>query len=285
MFDIFSTREIALGIYFLLIVIYALANAKIKKSVIDLIRCALTKKLVIPFLIMLIYAGLLIYLSTYFSFWKWKFIKDVILWVIFAGVPLCFNATSKTIEEHYFLKIITNNLKFTVLVEFIVSNFTFSIVIELILQLVLFILFMMQAIATGKDEYKSAKTFIDWIIVIMSVWILISTVNRALDAYAEQGIIDYIVTFAIPFVYSLLYVPVAYLMAIYSNYEILFVHMSFKEPEDRKIKKKHRFKIIKVCGLSYKKIRRFHHEYVKRLYIKMSENDFNKLINEFKSLK
>ena len=61
MFGLFSTREVVLGIYFSLIVMWVILNEKRRKSAIQLVRVACTKKLVIPFLGMIIYAGVLVY--------------------------------------------------------------------------------------------------------------------------------------------------------------------------------------------------------------------------------
>ena len=136
--------------------------------------------------------------SASFSFWKWIYLKDIILWVIFAGVPLCYNATSRSIEQNYFSKMVIENLKFSVLVEYFLSSFTFSIFAELVLQLVLFFLIMMQAISKTKEEYKSVSKLLDWIIAILGIWIMSLTLKQAVNTYTEHGTVDYVVTFMIP---------------------------------------------------------------------------------------
>lgn len=285
MLDVFSTREIAIGIYLLLIIIFVFSRKKIRPTAINVIKCALSIKLVIPFIFILIYSGVLVTFSAYFSFWKWIYLKDILLWVIFAGVPLCYNATSRSIEQNYFSKMVIENLKFSVLVEYFLSSFTFSIFAELVLQLVLFFLIMMQAISKTKEEYKSVSKLLDWIIAILGIWIMSSTLKQAVNTYTEHGTIDYVVTFMIPIVLSVFFVPIAYFMAIYSSYEILFVRMSFKEPDNKIAKRKHKRMVLKSCGLSLKKIRKFNDECVKRMYARMSENDFEDIIFEFKKKK
>ncbi len=285
MLDVFSTREIAIGIYLLLIIIFVFSRKKIRPAAINVIKCALSIKLVIPFIFILIYSGVLVTFSASFSFWKWIYLKDILLWVIFAGVPLCYNATSRSIEQNYFSKMVIENLKFSVLVEYFLSSFTFSIFAELVLQLVLFFLIMMQAISKTKEEYKSVSKLLDWIIAILGIWIMSLTLKQAVNTYTEHGTVDYVVTFMIPIVLSVFYVPFAYLMAIYSSYETLFVRMSFKEPDNKNAKQKHKQMVLKSCGLSLKKIRKFNDECVKRMYTRMSENDFEDIIFEFKKKK
>ncbi len=282
MLDIFSTRELALGIYLLLGIVYCLAEPKCRSSVCDLIKCACGKKLSIPFLILLLYAGVFVCVLTICPFWKWIYIKDIILWVLFAGIPVCYGAANKTVDKEYFLSIIFNNFKFAIIVEFIINTFTFSLPTEMVLQLGLLALYLFQFTAEKKPEFKSAKRVIDALIIIVGIVMLYFTIKQAMATYAEHGVIDYLVAFFTPIVFSFLYTPAAYFMAIYASYDTLFFRMSCKEVKDKKLRRKHRLLIVRACGLSYRKIRKFLNEYVKRMYVSIPEADFLKLIDDFK---
>lgn len=282
MLDIFSTRELALGIYLLIVIVYCLVKPKCRSAVFDLVKCACTKKLSIPFLIMLLYAGLFVGILSLCSFWNWIYIKDIVIWVLFAGIPICYGAANKTVNEEYFSSIIINNFKFAIIVEFIINTFTFSLITELLLQLSLFVLYALQVMAETKTEYKSTKKVIDGFIVIISMVMLYFTIKKAIVTYAEHGIIDYLVAFFTPIVFSFLYTPVAYFMAIYARYDTLFFRISCKEVNDKKIRIKHRLLIIGVCGLSYRKVQKFLNEYAQRMYVSIPETDFLKIIDDFK---
>lgn len=77
--------------------------------------------------------------------------------------------------------------------------------------------------------------------------------------------------------------PFAYGFAVYAKYEILFLRMSFREPQNKKIKLMHRWKVILACNLSYKKICEFTKKYVKNMYVTMDETDFDVIISNFKN--
>lgn len=281
MFEILSTRELALGIYIVLIIIWIFSKQSIRSATINVIKCACTRQILIPFLLMLSYALIFIYLLSFFDFWEWKHLKDAIIWFIFAGVPSCFNAVGKNLEDHYFRHIFTCNFKFAALAEFFLGTFTFSLPAELVLQLALFFLFAMQAVAARDAKYKQVKVLLDWIIALLSVLILYFTVKKAITTYSELGAIDTFVSFFIPILFSALYVPVAYFFAVYAKYQTLFVRMNFKSPRDKKIRFKHKLQIIFICKLSYTKVCRFERDYVNGLYVRMSEDDFNSLIADF----
>jgi len=280
--EILSTREIATSIYIALIIIYIFMSRKIRPSAVNVIKAACSKKLVIPFLIMLLFASAFVFALTYLPFWDWIYLKDIIIWVLFAGVPVCFNAVSKTIEKHYFRNMITDNLKFAALVEFFTGTFTFNIVVELILQPVLVFFVLLQTIAGTKDEYISVKKLINWVVSISGLLILGLTIKNAVASYNDINVVNVIVSFCLPIVLSLLYLPFAHGFAVYAKYEMLFIRMSFKEPKDKRIGRKYRRKVILLCKLSYNKVCKFENEYIKRMYVTMKDTEFDNIIKDFK---
>lgn len=282
MLDLFSNRELALGLYALIFIVWLLCSRKIRPSTISIIKSACHRQLIIPFFFMLCYAGAAIYGLSCLSFWKWQYLKDIVMWVLFAGVPICFNAVN-TKEERYFRNIVIDNLKFTALVEFLFGTFTFSFIGELIVQPVILLLFLLQAVAEKEKECRAFKQFLDAVIAISGILLIYFTIKEAIISYIYLNVLDLLVSFLIPIVFSALYLPIAYLFAVYAKYQVLFVRMAFKSPKSKKLKRKHRWKILVACGLSYKEICRFEKEYVKRLYVSLPESEFTKLIQEFKA--
>jgi len=282
MFDIFSTREVALALYALLILIIIFWGKKTRIAAINVIKCACTTKLVIPFVILMVYSGAIVYGLTYLPFWKWVYVKDIVIWVLFTGVACCYSAIQHGEEEHYFRKILTDNLKLTVLIEFFVGTFTFSFAKELILQPLLAFIVLLQVVSGTKEEWRLTKKFLDFSMAIISITILIFTVKAAMGSYADINPIDTIVSFCIPIVFSVLFIPCAYVLALVAKYELLYMRMGFKEPKDWKVRWKRHWKVFFTCGLSYRKVCKFHDEYVRQLYVRITDEDFYKIIDNFK---
>jgi len=279
---IFSTREIVSFIYILLFFLYALTHKKIRKSAFKVIQIACTPKLVIPFIVMLLYSSIIVAILCKLPLWNWIYIKDIVIWVLFAGVPVCFNSVSNTIEEYYFRHMITNNLRFTVLVEFFAGTFTFSFLVEFILQPIITFLVLLQVVSETKEEYKSVCKLLNWILAIMGFSILGFTIKAAFGGYDTIDYIQTIVSFCLPLILSVLYLPIAYGFAIYSKYETLFLRMRFKEPHDKKLQLIHRCKVILTCKLSYHKICDFTNGYLKNMYVSMEDKEFDTIISNFK---
>ncbi|HQO56724.1 MAG TPA: hypothetical protein PK321_10395 [Clostridia bacterium] len=281
--EIFSTREIVSFIYISIFIFFALLHKKIRISLIEVIKAACTPKLAIPFVLMLLYACIIIGVLCKSSLWDWIFIKDIIIWVLFAGVPVCFNAVRTKIEEHYFRHMLTDNLKFTALVEFFTGTFTFCFLAELIIQPVIAFFILLQIVSNTKKDYNTINRLLNWIIAILGFVILGFTIKTAINEYKKVNSMQTIISFCLPLFLSLLYLPFAHCFAVYAKYEILFIRMGFKEPHNKKLRLMHRLKVISVCKLSYKKICEFTNNYIKNMYVTMNETDFDIIISNFKN--
>lgn len=279
--NIFSTREIAFGIYALIILIYIIAHKNTRIDLIDLIKVACTKQLIIPFAIILVYAALFVLVLTYFPFWQWIYLKDIVIWVLFAGVPICFNAVNS--DGGYFNNIVKDNFKFTTLIEFLVGTFTFNIIIELLLQPIIFFLVIMQTIATSKGKYKGAEKLLTLIIALTGILVLFFTFRNALISTEPDDIESLIVCFSLPIILSILYLPIAYLLAIYAKYEIIFIRLKSKMPNDKKVIRERHRKIFNVCKLSYKRLCILEKEYIGQMYVTMRDDEFDFIMYDLKT--
>ena len=277
---IFTTREIAIFIYGILLLAYILIRKKGKKILQPVIKAACHKQIIIPFCLLLVLAIGFVYGCTYSPIWDWLYVKDIAFWTLFAGVPVCFNATSRQLEEHYFINIIVDNLKFTALAEFISGTFTFSLIGELVLQPVLVFLMILQSSLVKKTE--TTKKVVDGIVGVAGLIIVGLTIKNIIDAVGEIYYVDIVVGLTLPIILSIIYLPVAYLFALYAKYEILFMRMASKQANDKKLRHKHQLQVVLCCKLSYKKVCRFLKEYVKKMYVRMDETEFEKLIDEFR---
>ena len=285
MFTLFSTREVVTGIYLILFLVFLISKKPTRDSVIGLIRAACKKNLVIPCIVLISYSCILTYMFSRISILKNIYIKDIAIWTIFAGVPMCFNAVSMNAESHYFRNIIIDNIKLTALVEFLSGTFTFSFVIELIIQPIITFFVVLQAFSETRDEYKPLRNPLSWIVSIIGFIILICTIKAAIGMYPNLNAIDMLVSFLIPPIFSILFIPMAYLLALYAKYEIIFIRMGLKEPSDKHLRTKHRLTVIRVCKLSFKKAYRFEKECVPKMYSSQSKDKFDELISAFVSVK
>lgn len=160
---------------------------------------------------------------------------------------------------------------------------TFNIWIELAIIPVITIIIVMNVIAERKEEYKSVHKLLDSILAIAGFWIFYETIKIGINEYKQLNIINTLVSFMIPIVYLILIIPLEYILELYSKYEVLFLRMTFKEEKDKRIRLHHRTAIFRECNFSVRKILLFQREYMIQMYALMKEDEFNQLMQKFRS--
>lgn len=281
--SILSTREWATLIWGCIFMLYVLCHSEIRKSLWNVIVIFFDKKLRILWEIILLYVLTITMLFCYLPIWENIYIKDIIIWFLFLGLIYCMNAVSSEADETYIKKILKDNLKFTMILEFFMSTFIFNIWIELAIIPVITIITVMNVIAERKEEYKSVHKLLDSILAIAGFWIFYETIKIGINEYKQLNIINTLVSFMIPIAYLILIIPLEYALELYSKYELLFLRMNFKEEKDKKTKIRHRVAIICSCRISVRSVLLFQREYMRRMYVKMKDNEFEKLIREFRN--
>lgn len=281
--SILSTREWATLIWGCIFMLYVLCHREIRKSLWNVIVIFFDKKLRILWEIILLYVLTITMVFCYLPIWENIYIKDIIIWFLFSGLIYCMNAVSSEADETYIKKILKDNLKFTMILEFFMSTFTFNIWIELAIIPVITIITVMNVIAERKEEYKSVHKLLDSILAIAGFWIFYETIKIGINEYKQLNIINTLVSFMIPIVYLILIIPLEYILELYSKYEVLFLRMTFKEEKDKRIRLHHRTAIFRECNFSVRKILLFQREYMIQMYALMKEDESNQLMQKFRS--
>ena len=281
--SILSTREWATLIWGCIFMLYVLCHREIRKSLWNVIVIFFDKKLRILWEIILLYVLTITMVFCYLPIWENIYIKDIIIWFLFSGLIYCMNAVSSEADETCIKKILKDNLKFTMILEFFMSTFTFNIWIELAIIPVITIITVMNVIAERKEEYKSVHKLLDSVLAIAGFWIFYETIKIGINEYKQLNIINTLVSFIIPIAYLILIIPLEYALELYSKYELLFLRMTFKEEKDKKTKIRHRVAVICSCRISVRRVLLFQREYMGRMYVKMKDNEFEKLIREFRN--
>ena len=286
MFEVFSTREVAIGVYGLIFIVLACTNMKIRLAAIDVVKAACQKPFLVLFFWVWVYAVAIICCLHELHLWKWVFLKDVFAWVIFAGVPLCFKAAWKKVEENFFRNMVLDNLKFVVFVEFIISSFTFSLLTEMLIQPILLLLISLQTLSGSKEEWKAAKIFFDIIVSSVSMVFLGFTFRAVIRAYSQEGMIDLLVAFCVPALLSICFVPILYILAVRSKYRSLFGRITIRGANNRKAVRKRKVSVVLACGASYKKVcefdRQYCHSYIPLIRSDKDDESFVRFLNDFK---
>lgn len=284
--DIFSTRELAtafwVGAILIAVGMAIVTNKKIRQGFIGVLKCFFNRKLRKLWEIYFLYIGIITLMFSRFPIWKNIYLKDIILWTLFSGLTICMNAVAGEADEKYISKVLKDNIRFTMVTELLLSTFTFSFWVELIIIPITTVIVLLDTVAEHKSDALAAHKLFQNVIAFIGLCVILQTVRVGIREYRELNVINTLVSFFIPIVYLLLTTPLEYAFELYSKYEMLFIRMHFKEPSDKRVQRKRHLKVIKVCGLSVKRIMLFQKQCIPRMYVSMSNTEFDSLMSNFK---
>lgn len=286
--DIFSTRELAtafwVGAILIAVGMAIVTNKKIRQGFIGVLKCFFNRKLRKLWEIYFLYIGIITLMFSRFPIWKNIYLKDIILWTLFSGLTICMNAVAGEADEKYISKILKDNIRFTVVTEFLLSTFTFSLWVELIIIPITTVIVLFDTVAEHKSDAIAVHKLLQDVMAFAGLCVILQTVRVGILEYRELNVINTLVSFFIPIVYLLLVTPLEYAFELYSKYEMLFIQMHFKEPSDKMVRRKRHLKVIKVCGLSVKRIMLFQKQCIPRMYVSMSDSEFEALISQLEEI-
>lgn len=281
--DIFSTRELATafwtGIILVAVGMAIVTNKKARKSFIEVLKCFFGRKIRMLWEIYFLYIGIITFLFSRLPIWESIYLKDIIIWTFFSGLTICINAVAGEADEKYILKVLKDNIRFTMVTELLLSTFTFSFWVELIIIPITTVIVLFDTVAEHKSDATAVHKLLQDVIAFAGLCVILQTVRVGILEYRELNVINTLVSFFIPIVYLLLVTPLEYAFELYSKYEMLFIQMHFKEPSDKMVQRKRHLKVIKVCGLSVKRIMLFQKQCIPRMYISMPDVEFDLLIS------
>lgn len=286
--DIFSTRELAtafwVGAILIAVGMAIVTNKKIRQGFIGVLKCFFNRKLRKLWEIYFLYIGIITLMFSRFPIWKNIYLKDIILWTLFSGLTICMNAVAGEADEKYISKVLKDNIRFTVVTEFLLSTFTFSFWVELIIIPITTVIVLFDTVAEHKSDAIAVHKLLQDVMAFAGLCVILQTVRVGILEYRELNVINTLVSFFIPIVYLLLVTPLEYAFELYSKYEMLFIQMHFKEPSDKMVRRKRHLKVIKVCGLSVKRIMLFQKQCIPRMYVSMSDSEFEALISQLEEI-
>jgi len=281
--NIFSTRELATafwtGIILVAVGMAIVTNKKARKSFIEVLKCFFGRKIRMLWEIYFLYIGIITFLFSRLPIWESIYLKDIIIWTFFSGLTICINAVAGEADEKYILKVLKDNIRFTMVTELLLSTFTFSFWVELIIIPITTVIVLFDTVAEHKSDAIAVHKLLQDVIAFAGLCVILQTVRVGILEYRELNVINTLVSFFIPIVYLLLVTPLEYAFELYSKYEMLFIQMHFKEPSDKMVQRKRHLKVIKVCGLSVKRIMLFQKQCIPRMYISMPDVEFDLLIS------
>lgn len=278
-----SNREIALLIWMGVLLVAALIYRPAREGLGSVLKLLLLSKLGVGLLALLGYEALVVFIFYEAHIWQWWMLKDTLFWLFGTAIVLFLNTTKAAEEKHYFRKVTLDSFKFAVVLSFIINLYVFNLLVELVLVPVLAILAMLGAVAGTKTEFKPVKNLINWIMAGIGVWFMAYAIAGITTGFHNFATVKNLEDFLTPIVLTLTFLPLAYLLGLYSAYEWLFVQVDIRIGTDKQLACYAKRQIVSVCRFRLRSISRFGKDFVHRVGPSDSRADVAEVIRDFRT--
>ncbi|AXB57271.1 hypothetical protein [Flavobacterium fluviale] len=258
--EIFSTRELALIIWGVIIVIFLLIKVKLGDSFTRLIGAFFASKLSAGYLIMILYSICFLYFLNFFGLWDFTLLKDSILWFITFAIVTFFKI-DKAYNNNFFIELLNEIFKLTLFLEFVSNLYTFNFWIEFLIFPILLIISLLKSFSELDIKNEITTKFLSNIIAITGLTYFALSVYKSFQDYHNFFSVHNMNSLILPVVLSTLSIPLFYFFALYNTYEQLFLRLPIMNSDPKVQKKlklqifyKAKFNLIKVNYLREKLI-------------------------------
>lgn len=167
---------------------------------------------------------------------------------------------------------IHESLRLIIVIQFLVNTYTFNLVLEIFLVPLLGIVAMMDAFAERKSEYAEVVEVIHWIHGGVGLVILATALGKAISDYSSLLSMEALRNLLLAPVLTASFLPFAYAMALYSNYERIFVWLKIGWDKDESTIRYAKRVIFSYSGFSLNRVTEVNKQAVKLRYTKTKDD-------------
>jgi hypothetical protein len=161
-------------------------------------------------------------------------------WLLTTAFVTLFNVNNLKVFND-FKSIILKLFSLTLIFEFLIGFYNFSLVGELILiPTVTFIsiLYFFADYQKEKEGYLTVSNFLNSLLSIFGIAIMIYTVYKVISAGKDLLSITNLKSFLFAPLFTLLFIPIVYLIVVFMKYEDIFVNLNLSQFINKKRKTK-----------------------------------------------
>ena len=260
MSNIFNTREIAIGIWIIIGLFCFVSFGKGRKSLQQFIKAAVQRQLVVLYLAIFLYCGLVVYALYLMNFWQWSFLKDTIIWTVLSGIGMLMRHEQSNGFKNHMKNYLKDAISMTAIVVFVSSANTFNIWIELISVPILVILGGAQAYAENepRSDYKRVVKVLQCILVAYGLIAISYSLHGIIGEYQEFFATETLRNFLLPVVLLIAFIPFYYTFALYSAYEVVLIQLKCPIAGELSLVKHLKRRLCKYAGINLSKIEQFY---------------------------
>lgn len=281
----FNTREIAIICWLFVLILWAFSQKNIRNSLFGVLKFLFQIKILSVIIVAIIYVGLSVLLLAKIGIWKWILLKDTIYWFIAVAFVMIMNTNKVNQEKGFFIKILEDNLKIILVLEFILTLYTFNLIAEIILVPILVFIGAMSAVSELKKEYLPVKKLFDFILSLIGIFLIIFALGKVFGDFQNIMTSQNLKTLILPPLLTFAFIPFVYFFALIMAYETIFVRLGTFNKNNPDLIRFTKRKILLACHLNLSKLNRFAKESTQDLMKTKTKEDVINMIKKIKKNK
>lgn len=285
--DLLDNREKATLIWIAivaaaLILLSPTIRRSLAESAVGIAQIVLSRPVLVILLGITSYVGLVLLVGSQVMPWTSEMTKDSITWLFGSALVIVFKTIASDRDPAYFRKLILAAVEFSLVLTFLVNFYNFSILIELALVPFVTGVAMMAAVAGTRDEFAQLKGALELVLVAIGLSLLLYAAVRVLGDISGFASAETARLFLLPTVLTFLFLPLVYVLALYTGYEDIFVRAKVSVRDDEAVRYLKR-ELILYCSVRLGRVNRFLRTYGRSLSLVNSKSDAVGMIEEFRA--
>lgn len=280
---IFNNREIAILIWTLIALAWMSSQKNIRISILNVLFCLRQKKIIMIFISMFVYVILIVFLLYKIEIWDISMAKDTFFWLFGIAIVMLINFNHANEDKQYFKKIVLDNFRLILILEFVVNFYVFNFVVELIMVPMLSIIVLMGTVAGTQKEYMVVEKIMNSILAIFGICFIVFSCFSIANNFQNFATVANLYSFLLPIILTIVYLPFIYFIALYAAYENIFVRLDSLLNHDKMLARFAKQRILILCFINLRKLNRFSSKGVMKLAGLDNRDDVLCIIQQFKN--
>lgn len=233
---------------------------------------------------MLAYISLVVFAAYKLHVWDISLLKDTIVWVLGTALVMFINYDKAYQESKYFKKVLLDNVKLVVFLEFIINLYVFNLVVEFLLVPILFVVAALLAYSGSKKEYNPIKNVLQFLLALYGIFLIIFAIVQVIGDFKDFATLYNLKDFLLAPLLTVSYLPFVYFLALYGTYDALFTRVDiFLRDQNTELRRFTKRQILHACLFNLKKLNRFSTNCTTQLMSIKNKSDIVSLTRQFRA--
>jgi hypothetical protein len=256
-----STRETAVAVWTAGIVAWSLRYRGFREAAAGLLKSLLHPALAVPLGLLVGYCAGVAYALSRIGYWAPSQLKDTVIWLAFSLTALGFSAISGSKERGFWKRLLFDQLRIMVVVEWVVNEYTMPLAGELVLFPFLLLLGGMIAVGERKPEYQKINAHLSNALIAVGSALVAFSAYRALTELRTQNLGDALRSISLSPVLTVCALPAVFALGLWSTYEDLFIQVGAWRPGQGRFGRYAALRILTYCSFRPVRVAEFVKKY------------------------